>query len=159
MLDALTSFTFTFANNIYWTVPLLRHYMDILPDWKNFSIDSRTGVLKLFLRRAGVRLQCNLKGPELFLEGAEYVRKAHITSAKSLADGFQGPLKGPWKLWGYTVVCRCSLMQSQPYFGPFTICLKHFVIYKLITIIVIILDPCVLKRTCTSSQSSYTWSS
>ena len=29
--------------------------------------------------------------------------------------------------WGY----RCSLMQSQPYFGPFTICLKPFLLQRM----------------------------
>ena len=96
--------------------------------------------------------------------GAEYVPEAHITSAKRKVPCGRGPgpAQGPWKLWGY----RCSLMQSQPYLGPFTICLKpflitftaifyaiylynncnNFVIYKMIAIIVIILDPFVLKR-------------
>ena len=40
-----------------------------------------------------MRFQCNLKGPELFLKVAEYVREAHITSAKSLVAWVQGPLK------------------------------------------------------------------
>ena len=43
-----------------------------------------------------------------------------ITSAKCEVPCGRG--QGPWKLWGYW----CSLMQSQPYFGPFTICLKPF---------------------------------
>ena len=41
-------------------------------------------------------------------------RTSRAQSAKSLAAGVQGPL------WG----CRCSLMQSQPYFGPFETNLK-----------------------------------
>ena len=44
-------------------------------------------------------------------------RTSRARSAKSLAAGVQ--------LWGY----RCSLMQSEPYFGPFTICLKPFFYY------------------------------
>ena len=87
-----------------------------------------------FSLKGRMRLQCNLKGPELFLDGGGgggqnmcAMRKAHITSAKREVPCGRGPgpAQGPWKLWGY----RCSLMQSQPYFGPFTICLKPVLNY------------------------------
>ena len=113
-----------------------------------------------------MKLQWNLKGPELFLDGGggggqnNYVREAHITSARREVPCGRGPgpAQGPWKLWGY----RCSLMQSQPYFGPFTIVLKPFFItFTAIFYAIylynnnfVILDPCVLKSSC--SHSSYT---
>ena len=77
-----------------------------------------------FSQKGRMRLQCNLKGPELFLEGG--VRICALPSAKREVPCGRGPgpAQGPWKLWGYW----CSLMQSQPYFGPFTVCLKPFFI-------------------------------
>ena len=36
----------------------------------------------------------------------------HITNAKSLTAGTQGPLKGPGSSWGFS----CSLVLSEPYF-------------------------------------------
>ena len=123
----------------------------------------RAGVLKLFLKRAGRDSSATWKGQNCFWRGGGGVRIC-AQSVHHEVPCVRGPglAQGPWKLWGYW----CSLMQPQPYFGPFTICLKpfslllqqyfmhyilyncnNFVIYKIIKIIVIILDPCVLKRT------------
>ena len=53
-----------------------------------------------FSQKGRTRLQWNLKGPELFLEGGGGAnmcakRTSRAQSAKSLAAGVQGPLKGP----------------------------------------------------------------
>ena len=122
------------------------------------TVSFSPGVLKLFLRRAGWDSSATWKSQNCFRRGGRICAQSPLRLGGG-GGGGPGPTEGPWKLWGY----RCSLMQSEPYIGRFTICLKPFynyfysnilcniytiivIIYKMITIIVIILDPCVLKR-------------
>ena len=127
------------------------------------------GVLKLFLWRAGWDSSVTWKGQNCFWRGGGggknmcANRTSLAQSTKSLAAGVQGPLKGPGSsgvidaLW-----CNLSLILDHLqfvwtlFFITFTAIFyafymlyncNNFVIYKMITIIVIILDPQVLKRT------------
>ena len=105
-----------------------------------------------------MRLQCNLKGPELFLEGGgvKYCARSPLrpgSRARSRALEALGLLMLSDAIsalfWTITICLKPFLLLSQQYFMHYILCnCNNFVIYKMITIIVIILDhACVLKRT------------
>ena len=106
-----------------------------------------------------MRLQCNLKGPELFLEGGGGGVKICAQSplrpasrARSRALEARGLLMLSDAIsalfWTIRICLKPFLLLSQQYFMHYILCnCNNFVIYKMITIFVIILDPCVLKHT------------